>query len=205
MQFLEMHNQLKEFTVFSLADIRAVDSHFHRRRLNDWQDKGYIKKIIRGFYIFSDTKLAEPALFEMANKIYAPSYVSFEMALSYYGLIPEGVYGITSAATRKTSRFKTAVAEFSYHTLKPRLFFGYRLVTHNDKHFKIASPQKALLDYLYLHPSIENVQDFESLRLNKPVFFERVQKESFAEALSRFSQERLTKRAEALWRHMKNA
>ena len=95
MQYIELKNGLKDFTVFSVSEIRKIDPHFHRRRLNEWQDKGYIKKIIRGYYIFSDLKLSEEVLFEMANRIYAPSYVSFEMAISYYHLIPESVYGIT--------------------------------------------------------------------------------------------------------------
>jgi predicted transcriptional regulator of viral defense system len=105
MQYLEFQNVLKDFTVFSLADIRQVEPGFHRRRLNEWQEKGYIKKVVKGHYVFSGQELDERGLFEIANRIYAPSYVSFEMALSYYGLIPESVFAITSASTRKTSRF----------------------------------------------------------------------------------------------------
>jgi predicted transcriptional regulator of viral defense system len=82
MRYLELKESLKDFTVFSLADIRQTDSFFHRRRLNEWQEKGYIKKLIRGFYIFSDLELNENVLFEIANRIYAPSYISLEIALS---------------------------------------------------------------------------------------------------------------------------
>ena len=42
-QYLEFQNALKDFTVFSLADIRQAEPRFHRRRLNGWQEKGYIK------------------------------------------------------------------------------------------------------------------------------------------------------------------
>jgi len=44
MQYLKLREFLKDFTVFSLTDIKRVDSHFHRRGLNEWQEKGYIKK-----------------------------------------------------------------------------------------------------------------------------------------------------------------
>jgi len=54
MKFLEFKNELKDFAIFSLNEIRTIDPNFHRRRLNEWQDKGYIKKVIRGYYIFSD-------------------------------------------------------------------------------------------------------------------------------------------------------
>ena len=62
--------------------------------------------------MFADTELNEETFFLIANKIYNPSYVSFEMALSYYRLIPEGVYSITSATAKKTIKFKTTVGDF---------------------------------------------------------------------------------------------
>ncbi len=125
MQYNLFKSSLKDFTIFSLNDIKQVDPRFHRRRLNEWQIKGYLKKVIKGYYIFSDLEFNENILFEIANKIYSPSYVSFEMALSYYDLIPESVYGITSASTRRTYNFKTSIAEFNYRTIKPQLHFGY--------------------------------------------------------------------------------
>ena len=143
MNFVDFHKALRGFTVFSLADIRQLKPEFHRRRLNEWQQKGYITKLVRGHYMFLDLALDEKALFEIANRIYAPSYVSFEMALAYHGLIPESVYGITSASTRKTSHFATAVGEFLYRTIHPRLYFGYEIVANGEKAFKMASSQPA--------------------------------------------------------------
>ncbi|GAI56933.1 unnamed protein product, partial [marine sediment metagenome] len=96
MKYLELKSELRDFTIFSLNEIRNIEPGFHRRRLNEWQDKGYIKKVVRGYYIFSDLKLSEEILFKIANRIYLPSYISLESALSYYHLIPESVYGITS-------------------------------------------------------------------------------------------------------------
>src|SRR5579864_6761878 len=102
MRYLDLKNQLNDFIVFSLKDIRKLDSSFYNRRLSEWRRKGYIKMVRRGYYIFSDLKLSEDVLFLIANRIYSPSYVSLESALSYYGLIPEGVLSITSVSTRKT-------------------------------------------------------------------------------------------------------
>ncbi len=170
MRYLEFHNALKDFTVFSLNDIRRVERNFYRPRLIEWQKKGYIKKLTRGYYIFSDTQVDEGALFEISNKIYAPSYVSLQMALSYYGLIPESVYGITAVATRRTYQFQTPLAKFIFRTIKTGMFFGYNLIKHRGKYFKMASVEKAVVDFLYLNPSMRDRQDFEGMRINKELF-----------------------------------
>ena len=194
MRYLRLKEQLKEFTVFSVSDIRNLDDHFHRRRLNEWQEKDYIIKIIKGYYIFSDLALNESVLFEIANRIYNPSYVSFEMALSHYGFIPESIYGVTSASSRKTCVFKTKIAAFSYRTIKPGLFFGYDMIQYNNKSFKLASPEKALLDYFYINPSLKTGDDYESLRVNKKTFFKTVNTKKLFDYLGKFSQKTLARR-----------
>jgi len=204
MRFLELKESLKYFTLFSLNDIRAVDGSFHRRRLNEWQEKGYVKKVIKGYYIFSDLELNESTLFEIANRIYAPSYISLEMALSYYHLIPESVYGITSVTTRKTYRFRTEIAEFSYRTLKPALFFGFELVRYDGKVFKIAAVEKAVLDFLYLNPHLKTEEDLRGLRLDMNMFREQVNGEKMNGYLELFESQALSRRVRALWRLLEN-
>lgn len=194
MQYIELKKQLKDFTIFSLVDIKRIDNNFHRRRLNEWQDKGYIIKVIKGYYIFSDLKINENVLFEIANRIYSPSYISFEMALSHYGFIPESVYGITSASSRRTYLFRTKIAEFSYKTVKPQFFFGYDIIQYDNKNFKIASPEKALLDYFYINHSVKTYADYASLRINKDTFFKIINKKKLLSYLNRFNQKTLAKR-----------
>lgn len=205
MQYVALKELLRDFTVFSLEDIRRVDSNFHRRRLNEWQDKGYITKIVKGYYIFSDLELSENVLFEIANRIYDPSYISFEMALSYHGLIPESIYGVTSASSRRTYVFKTKIASFSYRTINRRLFFGYDIVRYDSKSFKIATPEKALLDYFYLNPQINNRDGYASLRINREAFLKVIRKKRLYKYLKRFKQERLFERIESLWEFLKYA
>ncbi|MEA2021070.1 MAG: hypothetical protein U9N08_01185 [Candidatus Caldatribacteriota bacterium] len=205
MKFLELKSELRDFTIFSLNELKNIESDFHRRRLNEWQDKGYIKKIIRGYYIFSDLQLSEEILFKIANRIYLPSYISLESALSYYHLIPESVYGITSISTRKTYRFTTSIGEFIYRNLKPMLFFGYDLIKFQEKHLRMASIEKALLDYFYLHPDIETEQDFDSLRINQEMFFDQISHSKLMNFLEKFNQKKLTRRMNHFWSYMKNA
>lgn len=194
MQYVQLKESLKDFTVLSLNDIRRIDNTFHRRRLNEWQDKDYIKKVIKGYYIFSDLVLNENALFEIANRIYSPSYISFEMGLFYYHLIPESVYGITSASSRRTYKFKTPIAEFNYKTIKPELFFGYDIIRYDNKYFKIASPEKAILDYFYINSHLKKESDFASLRINKDMFSEQIGTKRLYAFLKKFGQKTLKNR-----------
>ena len=155
MQYLEIKDNLKSFIVFSVKDISKIDSDFHNQRLSEWQKKGYIKKVIKGYYIFSDLAVNESVLFIIANEIFKPSYISLEMALSYYGLIPESVYGITSVTSKKTYKFASSLGQFSYCRMKPELMFGYKLVNYQNHNFKIAGIEKAILDYFYINPKLK--------------------------------------------------
>lgn len=203
MQYIELKKALKDYAVFSLKDIKRVDGGFFRARLNEWQKKDYIKKIIKGYYIFSDIELNENILFEIANRIYSPSYISFEMALSYYNLIPESVYSITSASTRRTYIFKTQIASFSYRTIKPALFFGYNIVNYNNRSFKIASVEKSILDYFYINPGIRKNSDFAALRMNKDMFLKQINEETLQNFLNKFNHTRLTERINAFLEFIK--
>jgi predicted transcriptional regulator of viral defense system len=194
MQYIEFKEKLGGYTVFSLQDIKKIDPAFYRSRLNEWQDKGYIKKIRRGYYMFSDQALNEAVLFSIANKIYSPSYISFEMALSNYGLIPESVYGVTSATSNKTSRFKTEIGEFIYSHLKPELMFGYELKTLGGVSYKMAEIEKAVLDFFYINPRLKTEADFFELRINGEEFKTRVNNEKLEKYLTAFNNKSLERR-----------
>jgi predicted transcriptional regulator of viral defense system len=187
---VQFKNSLRDFPLFSIADIRATHGGFDRRRLSEWQKKGYIKKIIKGYYLFSDLDIDESTLMAIANKIYKPSYISFETAMSYYRLIPESIYMITSASTRRTSLFETPMARFSYRTIKPSLFFGYSLLTGG---IKMAFVEKAILDYLYINPAVRTADDFASLRINREEMLSRVSMERLTGYVQRFNHKRLSK------------
>ncbi len=202
MNFIQFKSGLSKFPVFSTSDIRAMDPVFDRRRLTEWQNKGYIIKIIKGCYLFSDIEVDESRLFQIANKIYKPSYVSFETALAYYQLIPESVYQITSAATKRTYKFETTLAYYSFRTISKRLFFGYLLESNN---VKVASMEKAILDYFYVNTSVKTVDDFASLRIDKDAFWDQLDQEKLMNYLERFNQKTLAARIRQFTEWIKNA
>ncbi len=196
MQYIELRDRLRDFLVFSVSDIRKIDSDFHLQRLSEWQDKGYIKKIINEYYIFSDTRVDENFLFLIANTIYQPSYVSSEMALSYYGLIPESVYSVTSVSSRTTRTVSSEIATFSYRKMKPELLFGYALVSFSGHSFKIAEVEKAIADFLYFHRDISSKEAVDGLRINRDILLERVDVEKFRNYIAQFHNKALQKRAD---------
>lgn len=202
MNFIDFKNALADFSIFSLSDIRAVEDRFDRRRLSEWQKKGYIRKIIKGHYLFSDVKIDEEKLFQIANKIYRPSYISFETALSYYHLIPESVYAITSASSKRTYEFQASMSRFLYRRINPKLFFGYVLISDR---IRIASLEKTVLDYFYLNTSIRTEDDFASIRIDRDTFLEQLNERNMFSYLQQFRQKKLTERIKYFMEWIKNA
>ncbi len=206
MKFIDLKTALKDYTLFSVQEIKKIDKSFHRRRLSEWQEKGYIKKIIRGYYMFSDVEINEHVLFEVANRIHQPSYISLEMALAYYHLIPESVYGITSVTTRKPYKYDTFLGDFNYRYIKPKLFFGYELVNYQpNKIYKIGYPEKVIVDYFYLNPHIKSTDDFASLRFNSSQFWEQVNEHRIYDFVEIVAQKRLNRTMKTFMEYMKNA
>jgi predicted transcriptional regulator of viral defense system len=168
MKFREFETQVKALLAFNLNDVRKIDPSFHRQQLSYWLDKEYIKPLAGGYYMLAHQEVNEAYLFMLANKIYEPSYVSLESALAYYQVIPESVLGVTSVGSRKTQQYESTWGRFSYRSVKPVFMFGYNVVSpaQTTKH-KIASLEKAVLDYLYLNSEVNSTEDLEGLRWNK--------------------------------------
>lgn len=165
--------------------------------------EGDLKKVINRWYVFSKPRLQEDLLI-ISNRIYSPSYISLQWALSYYRLIPEGVYTITAISSLKTQHFNTPIGAFSYRHLKPSLMFGYRLIRHENATYKIAEPEKLILDYLYLTPSVKSLEDLEGLRLNIPELNSLLEKEKLQNYLAMFDNKALERRVKILTSQLLN-
>ena len=114
-----------------------------------------------------------------------------ESALSYYRLIPEAIFQITSISTRKTKLFKTDIAPFSYTSIHPRLFWGYDLKKSNTHSFCISDPEKTLLDYLYINIHVKDTASFKELRLNKNMLGSLIKIDKLKRYLKIFSNNRV--------------
>ncbi|WP_338731489.1 type IV toxin-antitoxin system AbiEi family antitoxin domain-containing protein [Mangrovimonas cancribranchiae] len=132
--------------------------------------------IRRGLYIIGPKmNLPSPEPFLIANHLRGPSYVSLESALSYWNMIPEKAYEISSVTIKTPKLYKTLVGRFTYQQLKtPYYTYGIKNIEYSPKQaILIASREKALCDKIVLTPkinlrSIKQTQEFlmEDLRID---------------------------------------
>ncbi len=115
----------------------------------------------------------------LAGVIYGPSYLSFHWALNYYGMIPETVYGCTSATYKKNRRkqYTTIFGNYFYRDVPSAVYpLELSIITIDEGYpVQIASPEKALCDRLYIaspQNSVKEIEDmlFDNLRLDEDVF-----------------------------------
>lgn len=123
---------------------------------------GKIIKIVNGLY---ETDSNTPG-YLLAGSIYGPSYISFEYALSYYGMIPERVTTITCAtfAKKKKKQFNTLFGTFTYRDI-PILAYPEEIILkeENNYSYQIASREKALCDKIYTLKPLKNYSNLEKM------------------------------------------
>lgn len=198
MTYLDFRGTMYSFEVFSTRDIEKLFPKFDTRRLVEWQRKGYIQKLINKWYLFADVPMNERLRYRINNCLHRPSYISLESALSHYGLIPEAVYSVQNITTRKTIAYDTIAGTFNYRSIKAHLFFGYEVDNSQTIPLLIASPEKAILDYLYLNHQLNNTEDIEGLRLNLTTFNETINKDRLTSYAACFESKTLNKRLNLL-------
>jgi predicted transcriptional regulator of viral defense system len=115
--------------------------------------KGEIVHIKRGLYALAKKYQRQGInLFALSQLIQGPSYVSFESALNYHGWIPEAVYAVTGASAKNAKQFTTPFGVFVYKRIPfTMLFLGVDRIDSPQGSFLMASPWKALVDYIYVN------------------------------------------------------
>ena len=127
--------------------------------------KGKLFKIITGLY---ETDPNTPG-YLLASSIYGPSYISFDFALSYYGLIPERVSTITCATFNKKKRkqYNTKFGVFTYKDVPSSAYPEEILLKQeNNYSYQIATKEKALCDKLYSLKPLKNLSNLETMLFN---------------------------------------
>jgi predicted transcriptional regulator of viral defense system len=144
-----------------------VDPTNTRRQLSRWTKAGRLYQLRRGLYALAPPfQKAKPHPFLIANRMVRASYVSLQVALAHYGLIPEYVPVVTSVTTARPGRWKTPLGVYEFRHVKTDLLAGYRLTDlgGGQKAF-IATPEKAVLDLIYLQPGGDSPDYLRELRL----------------------------------------
>jgi predicted transcriptional regulator of viral defense system len=191
--------------VFSVRDAKKAFPSFDSKRLVEWQEKGYIKKLINKWYLFSQVRVSEYLLYRISNCLHHPSYISLESALSFYNLIPEAVYSQQAVSTRKTISYETVAGNFNYKAIKPDYFFGYQILHQEGLPLLMAETEKAIIDYFYFNAKLQTIEDIEALRLNAQELHSRLNWEKLLQYSAVFNSNTLNKRLRFLKKLILNA
>jgi len=135
-----------------------------------------LTRLEKGKYLVTGAPVSE---FSLANFLLQPSYVSLESALTYYGILPQFTYTITSITTQRSQSILSQNWEFAYSKISPRFFWGY--IKQKDR--LIALPEKACLDYLYLASKglkNSNIDEWDMSAINQKRFSTYARKIKFA-------------------------
>ncbi len=180
---MDFRTVIKEYTEAPISRHLVLEMLSDYQRPNDkiselLKSKELIS-IRRGLYIVGPKiDLPSPEPFLIANHLRGPSYVSLESALSYWNMIPERAYEISSVTIKTSKLYKTPVGRFSFQQLKiPYYSYGIKKIEYSPKQtVLIASREKALCDKIVLTPkinlrSIKQTQAFliEDLRMDSEV------------------------------------
>jgi predicted transcriptional regulator of viral defense system len=174
-----------------------------RRQLSRWTASGRLHQLRRGLYALAPPyQKVRPHPFLVANRLVGGSYVSLQSALAHYNLIPEYVAQTTSVTTARPGRWETPLGVYSFRHIKAGLFYGYRQIDLGaGQHAFVASPEKALLDLVYLQPEGDTPPYLRELRLGN---LERLDLEAL-ERLSERAHSPKLRRATAHIREMAQA
>ncbi|MBP5776310.1 MAG: hypothetical protein J6W56_02055 [Prevotella sp.] len=199
MDFLTFRERMYPMGCFNINQVLLWEKDFDRNNLTRWCRKGLLVKLRNQYYAFSEYRQMPEFSRYVANRMYAPSYISLHSALSFYGMIPEEVVQLTSVTTLKTAKFENAFGTFHYQNVKTPLFFGYEIRTmQNGRGLMFATPEKALLDLLYLNPYYKSEQDMEELRLDEDYMQNDFNTSLMEEYLTKIGSKTLDKRMRTL-------
>ena len=130
---------------------------FPRNKISALEKCGQIIRLKKGLYVVSD-KISRRTLSKelIANHLYGPSYISFETALAFYGLIPERVCTMRSATSKRAIHFENFVGNFEYITV-PKNYYPIGITQQtidNEYTYLLATPEKALCDLILATPNL---------------------------------------------------
>ena len=188
-------NQFFEAGCFNINQVYTWRPGFDKNNISRWIKKGLLIKLRNSFYAFPEYLKIPNFPLNVANYIYKPSYISLHTALAFYGMIPESVVQISSITSLKTASFTNSFGTFSYKNILPRCMFGYDAKPFSDgKTILMATPEKAILDLLYLYPFYNSINALRELRLDEDFISNELNMELLNSYTEKFQNTALNKR-----------
>lgn len=198
MNYLEFRNEFFEIGCFNTHQVYATHPDFNKDNLTRWTKQRLLIKLRQGYYAFPEYLSQRDFSLYISNRIYKPSYISLHTALAFYGIIPEAVVQITAVSSLKTAEFENEFGTYLYKKMREDLIFGYELKPFGDRTIQFATPEKALLDLLYLYPFYNTPEEMEELRLDEDYIQNDLNIERWAEYAAKFASKALDKRVKTM-------
>ncbi len=165
-------------------------------QLSRWTHAGRLVKLARGRYLLPEPWAPAPPPAFVANEMVYPSYVSLAYALQFYDLIPEGVSLVTSVTPGRPRTIETTVGVFRYRHIQQDIFWGSVSAVSEGHSIRIASPEKAVLDFFYFETGPFSSERFESYRFQN---LDRIDLKRLKRYAGRMADDRLIRAAN--WVH----
>ena len=198
--YIALRNRFIEYGCFSIYQVLMWDPGFDSNNYTRWCKQNLLVRLRRGWFAFPEMLKTPDFARYITSRIYKPSYISLQTALSFYGMIPEAVTDITSVSTLKTAGFKNRFGNYTYRSIKPELFFGFELKKMQDgRTIPFATPEKALLDFLYLYPEYNDETSMLDLRLDEDFLMNELDLDKLKGYASQFGSKALNARLNTLF------
>jgi len=174
-------------TVFKLNDIAMLtgDTSFEslNKKLNYYVRTGKILNPRKGIYVKLDYNAEE-----LACRVYIPSYISLEYVLQKSGIIFQYSSAITSVSYLSRS-VVIKDTDFTFRKIKNDILINPEGIIQSPNAVNIATPERALLDMLYLNPNctFDNLSSLDIALLIKllPVYNSKKMTERLYKILNR--------------------
>jgi len=168
MNFWQLRNQFYDLVCFNVNQVYVWKPDFEKNNLTRWTKQSLLIKLRNSWYSFPEYLKTPNFQYFVSNKIYSPSYISLHSALAFYGIIPEAIVQTTAVSSLKKANFENAFGSFSYQKISQKFMFGYEQKAFlSRKRLLFATPEKAILDLLYLYPLYSSEHELRELRFDE--------------------------------------
>jgi len=162
--------------LFTTLDLRLIFGINSERTFEDTVQRAIDNRILiqieKGKYKLSGSSVND---FEVAQFLYSPSYISFETALNFHGILEQFPFSITSGTTKKSCQKEISGKIFTYSKLNKSIYVGY----YKEQNFLMAYPEKALFDQVYM-----SYKGLRSIKILEDLDYKRIDMDKFNQYVS---------------------
>jgi predicted transcriptional regulator of viral defense system len=110
--------------------------------------RGLLSRVANGVYLI--TFVRDASALDFVSILKPNAYVSLESALNHWGISTQSPGSLTCVTTDNAKEYRTPEFTISFRTISDRLFWGFVEKQTRYSKYRIAEPEKALLDWIYL-------------------------------------------------------